>query len=535
MSQANEQTKHGDSYKWFALVAIVIGTFAAVLNASLLNVALPNMVSVFGSTTQTMQWVLTGYMLSSAVVIPMSGFLGDRFGYKKILLISLAGFTAGSLLCGFAWSAESIIAFRVLQGIAGGLIMPIGMSMIYMIIPREQIGMALGIWGIASMSAPAIGPTLSGYIIEIFNWRMLFFLTVPIGILAVFMCMILLRETPAKKEATFDKAGAIFSIFAFGSILLALSKGQQEGWTSLYIVSLLFVGIFSLILLIWVEAGQEQPLMDLRLFKIPEFTLSVITSSLVTMGMYGGIFLTPIYLQNIQGLTPVDTGLVLMPQSIAMALMMPVSGKLFDKFGVVPLGLVGLTIIGVTTYELHLLEVNTPTHWLDTILTIRGIGIGLSMMPLSTVGMNAVPRHLVGRASSLSNVIRQVLGSLAIAIFTAIMTQRATWHGSQIAENVQVTSDTANQTIKMITGAYTQGGVDTATATGAAYQVLGGVIQLEALVRSIGDTFLVSSIPTFICIPLIFFFLRKKKAPQPASAPKPTLTPTAQEPQAAKS
>ncbi|MGD8192178.1 DHA2 family efflux MFS transporter permease subunit [Brevibacillus ginsengisoli] len=517
MSQANEHSQHGESYKWFALVAIVIGTFAAVLNSSLLNVALPSLVSVFGSTTQTMQWVLTGYMLASAVVIPMSGFLGDRFGYKKILIISLAGFTAGSLLCGFAWSEESIIAFRVIQGIAGGLIMPIGMSMIYMIIPRQQIGMALGIWGIASMSAPAIGPTLSGYIIEIFNWRMLFFMTVPIGILAVFMCMILLRETPVKKEATFDKVGAIFSVIAFGSILLALSKGQQEGWTSLFIVSLFFIGIFSLALLIWVETGQEQPLMDLRMFKIPAFSLSVITSSLVTMGMYGGIFLTPIYLQNIQGLTPVDTGLVLMPQSIAMALMMPISGRLFDKFGVIPLGLVGLTLIGVTTYELHLLEIDTPNHWLDTVLTIRGIGIGLSMMPLSTVGMNAVPRHLVGRASSLSNVIRQVLGSLAIAIFTAIMTQRGTWHGSQIAENVQVTSDMANQTLKMITGAYTQGGVDTGTATAAAYQVLGGVIQKEALVRSIGDTFLVSSIPIFICIPLIFLFLRKKKAEAPVS------------------
>lgn len=517
MPQTNDQSNHSESYKWFALVAIVIGTFAAVLNASLLNVALPNMVSVFGSTTQTMQWVLTGYMLSSAVVIPMSGFLGDRFGYKKVLLLSLAGFTVGSLFCGLAWSEGSIIAFRIIQGVAGGLIMPIGMSMIYMIIPRHQIGMALGIWGIASMSAPAIGPTLSGYIIEYFNWRMLFFLTIPIGILAVFMGMILLKETQPKKDASFDKAGAILSIFAFGSILLALSKGQTEGWTSLYIVSLLFVGIFSLILLVWVETGKQQPLMDLRLFKIPEFSLSVLTSGLVTMGMYGGIFLTPIYLQNIQGLSPIDTGLVLMPQSIAMALMMPVSGKLFDKFGVIPLGLVGLTLIGVTTYDLHLLEVDTPNHWLDVVLTIRGMGIGLCMMPLSTVGMNAVPRPILGRASSLSNVIRQVLGSLAIAVCTAIMSQRAAWHGASISENVQVTSDTAAQTLKMISGIISQAGIDSGTAQATAYQVIGGLIQKEATVRAIGDTFLVSSIPIFVCIPLIFFFMKRKKADAPAA------------------
>jgi EmrB/QacA subfamily drug resistance transporter len=522
VSQAKENSSQVGSEQWLALAAIIIGTFVAVLNSSLLNVALPKLVTVFGSTTDTMQWVLTGYMLASAVVIPLSGYLGDKFGYKKILLLSITGFTAGCFLCGLAWSDTSMIAFRILTGLAGGLIMPVGMSIIYMIIPRDKIGMALGLWGISSMSAPAIGPTLSGYLVQYFSWRLLFFLSVPLGILAIVMTSILLKETPKKPNAFFDKMGTVLSMTAFGTILLALSKGQSEGWTSLYIVSLLFTGFFSLILFIWVELGQEQPLMDLRLFKIPEFSLSVITSGLVTMGMFGGIFLMPIYLQNILGMSAIQTGLLLMPQSIAMALMMPLSGRLFDKVGVVPLGVVGLAIVGITTYDLHLLEVNTPTHWLNILVTIRGIGIGLCMMPLSTVGMNAVPKHLVGRASPLSNVIRQVLGSLSIAILTAIMTTRATWHGAVIAEGVSVTNDTANQTLQMLSATLAQGGLDAASAQAAAMSTLGGVIQQEAMVRAIGDAFFISAMPVFACIPLVFFYLRKKKAPSaPAPAPAP--------------
>ena len=261
-----------------------------------------------------------------------------------------------------------------------------------------------------------------------------------------------MKETPKKEGLVFDKAGAFLSIIMFGSLLLALSKGQSEGWTSFYIVSLLFTTFFSGLILVWVENRTPQPLLELRLLKIPAFTVSTISSGLVMMGMFGGVFLIPIYLQNIQGLSPVDTGLLLMPQSIAMALMMPLSGKLFDKFGVVPLGLVGVSVMAITTFELHRLTLDTPNHWLNVILTIRGMGIGLCMMPLTTAGMNAVSRADIGKASSLSNVLRQVAGSLGIAMLTTIMTQRQNIHSTRISENVTMTSEPASQVIGTITG-----------------------------------------------------------------------------------
>ncbi|USG64424.1 DHA2 family efflux MFS transporter permease subunit [Brevibacillus ruminantium] len=515
---AQQQKDSGNGGMWLTLLAILMGTFVAILNNSLINVALPTLVNVFGSTTDTIQWVLTGYMLANAVVIPMSGSLGDKFGYKKIFLTSLIGFTASSVLCALAWSDTSIIAFRIIQGLTGGFIMPIGMSMIYMVVPREKIGMALGLFGIASMVAPAVGPTFGGYLIQYLSWKFLFLISVPFGIFAIIMSSALLKETTKKPDLKFDYSGAILSIIAFGTLLLALSKGQSEGWTSFYIVSLLFTAFSSMALFIWVELGKEEPLLDLSLFKIPIFTLSVITSGFVMMGMMGAIFMMPLFLQNIQGMTAMDSGLLLMPQSIAMAVMMPVGGKLLDKFGIGPIALVGLTVMGVTTYELHNLEIDTPHHLINTIMTIRGLGIGLCMMTLSTVGMNAVPRQIVGKASSLSNVIRQVMSSFGIAILTMVMTTRTNFHSVTISESISITSTTALEFIKGLTGIYAQAGVDAATAQGGASSVLIGMMMREATVRGIADAMLFSAIPIFCSLPLIFFMHKKPKKPDAPQA-----------------
>ncbi|GAB7054560.1 MULTISPECIES: DHA2 family efflux MFS transporter permease subunit [Paenibacillus] len=512
-SAVNQQQKSGDSGMWFALIAIVLGTFVSVLNSSLMNVAMNKFVAVFGSDINTIQWVITGYTLASAMVIPMCGFLGARFGNKTVFIYSVAGFTLGSVVCGLAWSDSTLILFRVLQGFAGGFIMPIGMSIIYSNFPRDKVGTAIGLWGVAAMVAPALGPTFGGYLIQYYSWRLLFFINIPIGILAVILGKILLKDTPREGGLKFDTTGAVLSMIFFGTLLLALSKGQAEGWTSLYIVSLLFIAFFSFLLLLWVELGVEQPVLDLRIFKNAKFTISVISGSLVMMGMMGGTFLTPLYLQNIQGLTAMQTGILMMPQSVAMALMMPLSGKLADRFGIVPLSVVGLSILGIMTMELHHLTTDTPNHWLNFILTIRGIGIGLCMMPLTTAGMMAVAPQQVGNASPLSNVCRQVAGSLGIALFAAIMSNRQILHYQHISDSVSVDSITANDTLSMLSGAIYSWAVDMATASGTAASYLAGFMQREAMVRSIADTFYLSAIPAFLCIPFVFFLSGKKKAP----------------------
>ncbi|SFK74850.1 drug resistance transporter, EmrB/QacA subfamily [Paenibacillus sp. 1_12] len=518
----SESEKNGSM--WLGLFAIVMGTFVSVLNSSLMNVALLKFVAVFGSDVPTVQWVITGYMLASAVVIPMSGFLGARFGNKNVFIYSVLGFTIGSVLCGIAWSDSTLIMFRIIQGLAGGFIMPVGMSIIYTTFPREKVGTAIGLWGVAAMVAPALGPTVGGYMIQYYSWRWLFFVNIPIGLFAFIMGKILLKDSIRKLDVKFDLAGAVLSILFFGTLLLALSKGQSEGWTSLFIVSLLFVSFFSLMLLIWVELGSKNPLLDLKIFKNPQFTMSTIAGSLVMMGMLGGTFLTPLYLQNIQSMSAMETGLLMMPQSIAMAFMMPISGKLTEKFGIIPVGIIGLATLGFTTMELHMLTADTPNHWLNVILTIRAIGIGLVMMPLTTAGMMSIPNDKVGNASPLSNVVRQVAGSMGIALFTSIMSNRQLIHYQHISESVPVDSLAASNVLSAMTGAIYQWGVDTTTASGVAAMNLAGMMQKEALIRGIADTFYISAIPAFLCIPVVFFLRAKKKA-APAPEPKPTAAP----------
>lgn len=504
---------------WLPLIAIILATFVSVLSSSLVNVALPKLSTVFGVPTSTIQWVVTGFMLASAVVIPASGFMAARFGSKRVLLLSVIGFTAGSLLCGFAWNDSSLIAFRIVQGLAGGFIMPVGMTVMYTIVPRQQIGVAMGIWGVAAMVAPALGPTLGGYLIQYYSWRMLFFLNVPVGIVAAVACYFLLKESVKQTHLKFDMIGAVCSVVFFGSLLLALSKGQTEGWTSFYIVSLFFVAAVSLALLLWAELTVKEPMLNLRVFKDIKFSASTLTSGLVMMAMMGGTFLMPIYLQNVQSMSALDSGILLLPQSVAMALMMPISGKLLTKVGIMPLGIVGLVVLGVTTYELHLLTADTSHIWINVMLTIRGIGIGLCMMPISTVGMADIPKEQIKDASPLSNVFRQVMSSMGIAILTTIMSSRQYEHFYRISENVPSYSETASQFVSGISGALLQGGADAAAAAGAAATYLGGLMQKEAMVRSIADTFYVSAIPAFICIPLIFLLRDKKNKADAAAVP----------------
>lgn len=494
--KADAPSKQKQASYGLPLLAIIIGAFVAILNNSLLNIAIPQLMNVFGSTQDKIQWVLTGYMLASGVIIPICGFAGDRLGYKKFFLLALAVFTGGAFLCAISWSDTTLIIARIIQGLGGGVIMPISMAIIYKIVPRNQIGMALGLWGISAMVAPAIGPTLSGYLIEWFNWRFLFIINIPFALLAVFMVSILLQETEIDETKKFDFMGFFFVATACATSLYALSNGNSVGWTSFEIVFLLYIAVSALILLIWVEKGKDNPIIDLSLFKNFPFMLSQIISVFLTVGLMGGMFLLPIFFQNIQRMSAIDTGILLMPQAIAMALCMPIAGKLFDKLGPIPVGLVGLILASVPSYELRLITIDTPHAWMNFILIIRGIGLGLCMMPLQTAGMNAVTPKQVGNASSLSNLIRQVVGSMGIALLTMIMQKRAAFHGSHIADTITLD----NPAIFQVGG-----------SSPLSLNTLGSLIQLESTTRGISDTLWIAALPLFLCIPMVFFFKKPKK------------------------
>jgi EmrB/QacA subfamily drug resistance transporter len=510
--------KHSERYMWLALGVVIIGTFMAILDSSIVNIAIPKMMTIYGASTDQIQWVLTGYMLTMGIVIPLTGYLGDSFGYKRIYIFALAVFTMGSALCGMAWSTETMVAARVVQAIGGGMIMPVGMSMIYRIVPVEKRGLALGVWGISAMAAPAIGPTLSGYIVEYLDWRLIFTINIPVGVIGVALAFIILQETPKIKNMKFDIWGALSIATGLFTLLLALSKVSAKGWTSSYTIIMFTISLLSLTTFVLIELNVKDPLLELRVLKIFPYSLSMVINVITTIGLFGGVFLTPLYMESLRGFTAMQTGILMLPSAILTGLMMPVSGKLFDKFGAKGITVTGLGILAACTYALSKVTMDTPYESVRLILALRGMGMGLCMMPIQTAGMNAVPMQLTGRASALNNTVRQVAGSVGIAILTTILQHRQAFHSVRYSESLNLTAPSVVQAQTAIQGALTVHGLDQMTArAGAMLQVYSRLMQ-QAMVSALDDTFLVS---TFVClagIPLALL-IRKVDRPKKTQAP----------------
>lgn len=505
-----ENEKEASFYKWLALSVVVIGTFMSILDSSIVNIAIPKMMAVYGVSIDQINWVLTSYMLTLGAVIPLTGYLGDTFGTKKIYIFALGLFTIGSFLCGFAWNVTSMIIARVIQGIGGGMIMPVGMSIIYEIFPLEQRGMALGFWGIAAMAAPAIGPTLGGYIIQYLDWRLIFYINVPIGIMGVIFAGLILKDRPLNLGKKLDYIGVITSIIGMVSLLYVLGEGSSIDWSNVKYPMLIVLGIFSLVLFVINELTIDEPLLDLRVLKIFPFSLSIIISAVLNMALYGGIMLIPLYLQNIRGYSAMQTGMLMFPSAIVTGIMMPISGKLFDKIGARPLVISGVGILAYVSYELAKITLTTDPNTIKWLLMARGFGIGLAMMPSSTEGMNQVPKQLVGRASALSNTIRQVAGSLSVTILTTILKNRQTSNYYGLAERFTSFNSFNTDYLKGIQGYFMGTGMPQGSAQGVAQTVAYGQIQKMAFLYAMNDTLLVTVFAAIVVIPLGMLIKRKK-------------------------
>ncbi len=421
-----------------ALFAVVLGVFMAILDTTVVNVAIPKMMSVFNATQNEIQWVITAYLLVTGMLTPVSGYLGDRFGQKRIYLIALTIFTAGSALCGLAWSTDALIMFRIIQAVGGAMLMPVSMTILFSLSKPERRGTIMGIWGIALMFAPALGPTLSGYLVEYVDFRLIFYINVPIGIMSFFMVAAAIPGFKGRPTESLDLPGLLTSILGFFSLLYALSEGPTDGWRSLTIISLFVAAGILLTMFVAIELTSKNPMLDLRLFKRKVYTVSIISSSLMSVAMLGALFILPIFLQNGLGLTPLQTGLLTLPGAVVTGILMPISGYLFDRIGARPLGIAGLFIALVTTIELIGLNYEWTFGAIMVIYMFRQAGMGLSMMPLSTAGMNDVPHAIISRATALLTTMRNVAGSIGTAYLSTVMQTNSTSHFIELANRVTV-------------------------------------------------------------------------------------------------
>ena len=505
------------SYRWFVLANVMIGTFMAVLDATIVNVGLTKMMAAFGVGVSKIEWVLTAYLLVFAVVLPSSGWIADHLGYKKTFILGLFLFTSGSLFCSLSANENMLILFRVIQGAGGGFIMPVGMALVTREFPPEKRGVALGFWGIAAASSVSLGPMFGGYLIDTFSWHAIFVINVPIGIVGIAISTFVLREYRVEETREFDVVGFISMTLFLVTLLLALADGNASwntgGWTSDFILSCFFISFVSFVIFITTEISVKHPIIDLRILRNRNFGITNIMLFIFGLAFFGNTFLLPLYLQNSLGYTALQAGLVFFPIGIIQATMSPVAGLLTDKLNPkVPI-FIGIVLTFLSMHLFKDLSLTTEHSQIMLPLVIRGFGLGFMFIPLSTIAINDIPRDKIAQATGLFNTIRQIGGSFGVAILGTLLTQRVIFHTAMYSQAVDQNSTAFKHVIygleyyvKYAVGA---SGKELITKSNA---LIATNLTGQAFVRGIADDFLAGSVITlFILIPLFFLKYNKNK------------------------
>jgi DHA2 family multidrug resistance protein len=505
------------SYKWFVLANIMFGTFMAVLDATIVNVGLSKMTAAFGTSVDKIEWVLTAYMLVFAVVLPSSGWVADHFGYKKTYFMGMFLFTLGSLLCSLSWDENALIAFRVIQGAGAGFIMPVGMAIITREFPPEQRGMALGFWGIASAASVSLGPMVGGYLIDNFSWHAIFDVNVPVGVLGLVVTMVIQREYKTEHVRKFDFLGFISMSVFLTSLLLALSDGNASwntgGWTSTFILSCFAISIVGLVVFIITELTVEHPIVELRLLKKFNFAISNLMLFIFGMGLFGSTFLLPLYLQNSLNYTALQAGIVFFPIGIIQAIMSPIAGWMTDKINPKIPAFIGITCTALSLYLYSFFSLSTEHGQIMLPLYIRGFGMGLIFIPLTTFALFGIPKEKMAQASGLLNTIRQIGGSFGVALLGSLLTRRTLFHTEAYSQAIN-SSSPAYQNIAYNLQHFVQysvGGVGKEVASRANALIVQNMAN-QAFIEGINDDFLIGAIITAtLIVPIFFLKVGKKK------------------------
>ena len=402
------------------LSVLIVGSFMSVLDTSIVNVAVPKIQIELSAAPDDVEWIVTGYTLALGIVVPLTGWLGMRIGQTRLYILSMVGFAAASALCGAAWNLDSMIFFRIIQAIPGGILPVVTMTMLYQIVPMEKIGAAMGLYGLGVVVAPAVGPTLGGYLVEYIDWRLIFYINVPIGILGTIAAIVVFPRIAPTTWPKFDLWGFVTIAYGLFAMLLAFSEGQNWGWTGYRILALFISGALSLALFVVIELEVPNPLIDLRIFKVPAYGISLVLLGVAMTGLFTTLYFIPQFLQNVQGLQALDAGLVLVPSAVVLVVLMPIAGRIYDVVGPrIPVA-AGLAVMAYGSYLLAGLTPSTPRADIELWTAIRNVGTGLAMMPMITAGVSALPARLTSAGSGMNNVMQRVASSVAVAVFGSL-------------------------------------------------------------------------------------------------------------------
>ena len=508
----------------------------SVLDASIVNVALPHMSGTLGATLQEITWVATGYLLSNVLIMPIIALLSARFGRKHFYMASVFAFTLASMACGAARDLEWMVVFRAIQGLGGGAMITVAQAILRETFPVEEQGLAMGIFGMGVVVAPAVGPTLGGWLTDQYSWPWIFYVNVPIGIVNLLLVQRYIFDPPyfVREKGRIDWSGLLLMAVGLGALQLMLEKGEEKDWfQSSLIAWLAVVAAIGLALFVWRELKAARPAVDLRILKNVPFASGTVLGGVLGMGLFGTLFLLPMFLQNLLGFPALKSGVAMLPRSLASAVVGPIGGRLYNRLGprlLVAMGLLlnawGFWQFSHLTSQVGAWDIFWPQVW-------QGAGMGLLFVAIATAALATIPRPRMTAATGLYNVVRQVSASIGIALAATEIDWGTHRFHTMLAQYVTIYDEATRRALSGITAALVQAGSDPGTAGLRAVAILDGRVTRQAVVLSYNHLFELAALLFLLSVPLVFLLARRPPAPR--APPARPASPAADRPAAPRS
>jgi MFS transporter, DHA2 family, multidrug resistance protein len=506
---------------WIVAIAVMFATFMEVLDTTVVNVSLPHIAGNLSATIDESTWVLTSYLVANAIVLPLTGWLARFFGRKRLLMVSVTGFTMASLLCGLALNLPMLVLFRLIQGATGGAMQPLSQAVMLEAFPPEQRGKAMGFWGLGIVVAPILGPVLGGWLTDTYSWRWVFYINLPVGIISLVMTKMYIFDPPYMKTETsrVDYWGIGLLALGIGALQLLLDKGQEEDWFASHFMTVLAItSAAALVIFLVHEWTAEEPVVDLRVFKIRTYSTGVFLMTTLGFVLYGSLVLLPILLQTLLGYPSLQAGIAMAPRGLGSFIGMPMIGLLIGRIDARKMVAAGLFVGGLTLFWLG--QVNLQAGYWDFFWPqfVQGLALSMLFVPLTTISMDPIPRERMGNATSLFNLMRNIGGSIGIAMTGTMLARQQQVHYAMLGSNVHPYSATSQGMLERLRAGFIASGSDPVTASERALAAMSGLVHRQAAIVTFVQIFRLLGIMFLLLIPLVMLMKRPSGRGGPAAA-----------------
>jgi len=509
--------------KWLVAVSVTFGTLMGTIDASIVNVAIPHLRAGVGATVEQITWVSTGFIIANVLVMPLTAFLARMFGQKRVYMICLGIFIAGSMLCGMARSLEMLVAMRVIQGFGAGALQPTEQAILRQTFPPKEQGMAMALFGMAVMIGPALGPTLGGYIVDHYAWPWIFYINLPVGLLGLTMVSRFVHEPEditaanrvmaVEQRKHMDWAGIALLSVGLGALQFLLEEGNRDDWFQSHTIqACAVISVFSLVAFVIRELTAKMPVVDLWLFRDKVFLSGTLISGVMFAILFSVTFLLPLFMQTLLGFSALESGLTLMPRTLVMMVVTPFIGRMYNKVSPRVVVGIGVMLFAVGAYQMSQFTLETSTWDVVASLIVQGLGFSCLFVPLTTVSLSTIERHKLTDATGLNSLFRQVGGSIGLAVFATMLTRHAVTAKASIAANITPTNPIVIARMDGLQAFLMSQGYDATSAKTGAMEMLGGMIARQAMLLSFEKMFLMAGMLFLGVLPLLFLLKTDRSA-----------------------